>query len=72
MNAKEIQRHDTITVRRSHERKFRQGYVLDVQTQSFAGVESVSALVQFDKTTEVVDLATATWKLMWAAEEVNA
>ena len=70
MNAAEIQKNDTIAVRRSSERKFREGLVLDVQTQSFAGFESISALIAFDKTTEVVDLSSANWKFMWAAEEL--
>jgi hypothetical protein len=71
MQANEILRNDTIAVRRSNERKFREGLVQDVQVQSFAGFESISALIAFDKTTEVVDLSTANWKLVWRLEEAN-
>jgi hypothetical protein len=70
MNATEIQVHDTIAVRRSNERKSRQGLVLDIRTESFAGFESVIALVAFDKTTENVNLTTANFQLMWRMEEV--
>lgn len=71
MNTTEIQANDTIAVRRSSERKFREGLVRDIQVQSFAGFESISALVAFHKTTEVVDLTTADWKLVWRFEESN-
>ena len=71
MQATEIQRNDTIAIRRSNERKFREGLVQDVQVQSFAGFESICAVVAFDKTTEIVDLSTANWKLVWRLEEAN-
>jgi hypothetical protein len=70
MNANEIQKHDTIAVRRNNERKARQGLVLDISTESFAGFESVIALVAFDKTTESVNLSNANFQLIWRLEAV--
>jgi len=70
MNANEIQKNDTITVRRSNERKSREGLVLSIRTESFAGFEFVVALVAFDKTTENVNLSNANFKLLWRMEEV--
>jgi hypothetical protein len=56
MNANEVQIKDIILVRRSNEKKFREGVVLDIQTMAFAGFESIIALVAFDKATENVNL----------------
>lgn len=70
MNANEIQRFDTIKIRRSNERKSREGMVIDVVLDSFAGIDFVQALVDFGKTKEIVDLNTTPFQLMWRGSEV--
>ena len=56
MNANEVQIKDMVLVRRSNEKKFREGLVLDIQNMNAFGFESTIALVAFDKTTENVSL----------------
>jgi hypothetical protein len=70
MNANEIQKLDQILVRRSNERKARLGFVMGIETQQFAGIESVMARVAFDKSTEIVNLSTANFQLYYRMEEV--
>jgi hypothetical protein len=67
----EIKRFDTILVRRSNETKSRQGIVMSVEVENFAGLESVIASVDFGKKTELVNLTTSTVKLLWAYESLE-
>ena len=70
MNANEIQRFDTIEIRRSNERKSRQGMVVSVHEDHFAGIDFVNALVDFGKTQEVVNLNNVKFQLIWRGSEV--
>jgi len=68
MNANEVQIKDMILVRRSNEKKFRQGLVLDIQTATTFGFELTVALVAFDKATESVTLNNAEIRLAFRNE----
>lgn len=70
MNADTIERFDTISVRRTNEKKFRNGMVMDIQIQNVFGYESVMAMVAFDKKTELVNLSNAEVRIVWAAKEL--
>ena len=67
MNAENIERLDRISVRRTNEKKFRNGLVMDIQIQNVFGYESVIAMVAFDKKTELVNLSNAEVRIIWAA-----